>query len=218
MQSIVSDLQATPDARDVVLIVEDDAVTARSISRLVRSIGLIPRVAPSAREALDALSTSQGLRALVTDLGLPDGNGLWIAEAARRQAAVLPIVILTGTKTNEVINQAFRVGAQYLCKPLDARDVASLRLFLLGAPAQPVVQRLEEWATERGLGRLDTDLLMLALTGLSLDVIAERLELNEHDLQVRIGVLIKTVGASDLDEVVRTLRQITEFVPHGSAT
>jgi DNA-binding response OmpR family regulator len=212
---MVSDLQGQPDAKDVVLIVEDDVVTARSISRLVRSIGLIPRVAPSAREALDALSGSRELRALVTDLGLPDGNGLWIAEAARRQAAVLPIVILTGTKSNEVINGAFRVGAQYLCKPLDAQDVASLRLFLLGAPCQPVVQRVEEWARERGLSRTDTDLLMLALTGFALDVIAERLELTENELQARISVLVSIVGANDLDEIVRTLREITEFVPHG---
>jgi hypothetical protein len=114
-----------------------------------------------------------------------------------------------------VINQAFRVGAQYLCKPLDAQDVASLRLFLLGAPCQPVVQRLEEWARERGLSRTDTDLLLLAMTGFAPASIAERLELSDIELQARVAVLLSKVGASDLDEVVRTLRQITEFVPHG---
>src|SRR4029077_340872 len=102
VQAIATELEGRVASRDVVLIVEDDAVTARSISRLVRSIGLIPRVAPNAREALDALTVSHELRALVTDLQLPDGNGLWIAEAARRQAAVMPIVILTGSKSNEI--------------------------------------------------------------------------------------------------------------------
>jgi FixJ family two-component response regulator len=215
MQASVTEVPRAADGKEVVLIVEDDAVTARSISRLVRSIGLIPRVAPNAREALDALSDSRGLCAVVADLGLPDGNGLWVAEAARRKAAVMPIVILTGTKSNHVINQAFRVGAQYLCKPLDAQDVASLRLYLLGAPCQPVVQRLEEWARERDLSRTDTDLLLLALTGFAPKAIAERLEVSEVELEARVALLVSKLGAADLDEVVRTLRQITEFVPHG---
>jgi CheY-like chemotaxis protein len=214
VQSIASELEGRVANRDVVLIVEDDAVTARSISRLVRSIGLIPRVAPNAREALDALSITRELRALVTDLQLPDGNGLWIAEAARRQAAALPIVILTGTNSNQVINQAFRVGAQYLCKPLDAQDVASLRLYLLGAPPQPVVERVGQWAREKGLDPVDHELLTLALAGFGLPSIAERLEMSEEDLQARVVALLPKLGARDLGEVVRLLRQITAFVPH----
>src|SRR5262245_11720022 len=85
--------QGASSSRESVLIVEDDEPTARAVSRLVTSVGFKPRVVSRAREARDVLSSAHKLRALVVDLGLPDGDGFWVAEAARRGAAGLPIVI-----------------------------------------------------------------------------------------------------------------------------
>jgi DNA-binding response OmpR family regulator len=196
--------------RGVVLIVEDDEPTARAISRLVTSIGLTPKVAARAKEARDSLANAQSLRALVVDLGLPDADGFWIAEAARRGSAALPIVILTGSMSNEIVNQAFRLGARYLCKPLTPQDVSSLRLFLIGAPPQPVVERVQRWAEDKGLQPVHTQLLTLALAGLEPTDMSTRLGVSQSAVDRHIDALLKTLGAQDLDEVVRTLRQITE--------
>lgn len=196
--------------RDVVLIVEDDEPTARAVSRLVQSVGFKPRVVSRAREARDTLARAHQLRALVVDLGLPDGDGFWVAEAARRGAAGLPIVILTGSMSNEIVNQAFRLGARYLCKPLTVQDVASLRLFLIGAPPQPVVERVQQWAQDKGLPPMQTQLLTLALAGLEPGDMSSRLGVSEDAVQRHIGSLLKTLGAQNLDEVVRALHQITD--------
>jgi DNA-binding NarL/FixJ family response regulator len=192
------------------LIVEDDEPTARAVSRLVMSVGLKPRVVARARDARDLLVAAQKLRALVVDLGLPDGDGFWVAEAARRGAAGLPIVILTGSMSNEIVNQAFRLGARYLCKPLTVQDVASLRLFLIGAPPTPVVERVQQWAQDKGLPPVQTQLLTLALAGLESGEMSGRLGVSDEAVQRHIQNLLQTLGAHDLDEVVRALRQITE--------
>jgi DNA-binding response OmpR family regulator len=204
--------QPPPSAHDVVLIVEDDEATARAISRLVQSIGLAPQVAARASEARESLTHVHELRALVVDLRLPDGDGFWVAEAARRSAAALPIVILTGAMSNAIVNQAFRLGARYLCKPLTPQDVSSLRLFLLGAPPQPVVERVQQWAQDKGLAPMQTQLLTLALAGLEPEAMSSRLGASLGAVQRHLDALLETLGARDLDEVVRTLQQITDSV------
>jgi FixJ family two-component response regulator len=194
---------------DVVLIVEDAALPARAVSRLVQSLGLVPRVAPLAREALDELADADRLRALVVDLRLPDGSGFWVAEAARRRTAALPIVILTGAMSTDAVNHSFRLGARYLCKPLAPQDVASLRLFLLGAPPQPIVDRLGAWAHDKQLTPRQTEILTFALADLPREAMAERLGTTVAAVDEYITRLLKTLGARDLAEVVRMLRQIT---------
>jgi DNA-binding NarL/FixJ family response regulator len=205
-----SQSQAPAPERNVVLIVEDDEPTARAVSRLVLSVGFKPRVVARARDAAETLARVQELRALVVDLGLPDGDGFWVAEAARRAAAALPIVILTGSMSNEIVNQAFRLGARYLCKPLTVQDVSSLRLFLIGAPPQPVIERVQQWAQENGLSPVQTQLLTLALAGHEARDMSGRLGVTEDAVQRHLNALLQTLGARDLDEVVRTLRRITE--------
>ena len=213
-------LNVAPRARDdesstkgVVLIVEDDELTARAVSRLVQSLGLTPNVAPRAREALDKLGDAEHLRALVVDLRLPDGDGFWVAEAARRRTAALPIVILTGAMSTDAVNHSFRLGAQYLCKPLAPQDIASLRLFLLGAPPQPIVERVAQWASDKHLTPRQTEILTFTLAGLNREAIAERLGTTVPAIDEHIARLLKVLGARNLDEVVRMLRHLTQAAP-----
>jgi FixJ family two-component response regulator len=198
-------------ANTSVLIVEDDVLTARAVSRLVESLGLVPQVAPRAREALQALAKIDDLRALVVDLALPDGDGFWVAEAARRHAAGLPIVILTGSMSIAIVNQSFRLGAQLLGKPLGAKDIASLRLFLLGAPPQPVLERVEAWARDKGLSPRQSEILVLGLTGLDRDAMAGWLGTTRSSVEEHVSHMLKILTARDLDEILRMLKQITQY-------
>ena len=210
---VTAAIDADSAGHGVVLIVEDDELTARAVSRLVQSLGLTPCVAPGARAALDKLGEAEHLRALVVDLRLPDGDGFWVAEAARRRTAALPIVILTGAMSTDAVNHSFRLGAQYLCKPLAPQDIASLRLFLLGAPPQPVVDRVAQWASDKHLTPRQTEILTLTLAGLDRHEIAERLGTTAPAIDEHISRLLKVLGARTLEQVVRMLRELTRSVP-----
>jgi len=113
--------------------------------------------------------------------------------------------------SSAIVNQALRLGAQYLCKPLAPKDIASLRLFLLGAPPQPIVDRLKEWARDKQLSPRQTEILTLALAEIDADAMAELLGTTKQAVDENIARMVRTLGASDLQAVVRTLRQITEY-------
>jgi len=58
-----------------------------------------------------------GIDVVLQDLTLPDGNGLEILRTLRRQAATVPIVVLTGRDDEALALQAVQEGAQdYLVK------------------------------------------------------------------------------------------------------
>jgi hypothetical protein len=93
---------------------------------------------------------------------------------------------------------------------MGAKDIASLRLFLLGAPPQPVVERVEEWARDKGLTPRHSEILVLGLTGLDRNAMAGWLGTTKNSVEENVAQMLKILTARDLDEILRMLRQITQ--------
>lgn len=86
---------------------------------------------------------------VITDLFLPDGDGLALTEEIRRRHELCPIIVMAKDAPEPVVVQAFRAGAvDYLQKPvmddeLD-RALARAQLLVSGEVTEiPGVQRLE---------------------------------------------------------------------------
>ncbi len=77
-----------------VLVVEDDAKTARSLSRGLREAGFLVDVVVSAQEGL-AYALEGGYDLLLLDVMLPDREGWWVLEELRRSGAKVPVICLT---------------------------------------------------------------------------------------------------------------------------
>src|SRR5512144_1082467 len=105
------------------LVLEDEP---RALENLARILGRWrPTVAaPSVRAAIDAL-TSPGLRwtGLVADIGLPDGSGFEVVEAARERWPLLPVLMLTGLNDRASVNRAHALRAEYVIKPPEEGDL-----------------------------------------------------------------------------------------------
>lgn len=118
-----------------VLIVEDHALTAHAFARLVRGAGFFPQLAMNTAQAVSALESLPLLRALVVDVHLgrnePIG-GLEIADLARTRSAALPILVVTGFPSPDVINRTFRLNGKLVTKPLGAHDLSKALEFLKG--------------------------------------------------------------------------------------
>lgn len=79
-----------------------------------------------------------GVDVLLTDLGLPDSQGLDTLRRVREQAPDLPIVVLTGNKDDALGLQAVRAGAQdFLCKG-EVRGPGLMRTLGFAIQRQPV--------------------------------------------------------------------------------
>ena len=100
-----------------VLLVEDDAMTARVMAKLLRQNGYLVTTANSVEAALAVADAEYDL--IVSDIGLPDGTGLDLIRAIKLRRDV-PAIALTGYGMESDIEQSRAAGfAAHLTKPID---------------------------------------------------------------------------------------------------
>jgi DNA-binding NtrC family response regulator len=83
-----------------VLVVDDDAALLEIYADLLREAGYAVETAPSGREALQVVQ-SQHIDVLMTDIGMPDTDGIELLRAVRERDLDLPVLLATGGPTLE---------------------------------------------------------------------------------------------------------------------
>ncbi len=110
--------------RPVILLVEDEEAITEPLAEALDREGFDPRVAGTAREALESARSAQPDLVLL-DIGLPDGSGLDVCRELRRDAEV-PIIMLTARGSEADRVAGLELGADdYVVKPFSAREVAA---------------------------------------------------------------------------------------------
>ncbi len=100
-----------------VLVVEDEADLATTCARLLRWQGCDVVCADSRQAALWAIHT-EPFALVITDLRLPDGDGLDVVRAARRIPTPTPVIVFTAFVSESSRRAALEAGAsEYLGKP-----------------------------------------------------------------------------------------------------
>ena len=119
---------------DPILLVDDEADLLATYERLLRRRGYRIVSTGSCRDGL-AIIEREPLALVVTDLRLPDGNGVDIVRAARGTATPTPSIVVTGFASEASRTVALAAGAAgYLAKPFGASAFTSLVGGILGAP------------------------------------------------------------------------------------
>ena len=109
---------ATRSARSVLLI-EDHETTRITLGGVIEREGCRVMAVASAGAAREKLREEE-FDLVVTDLRLPDGDGMEILDETRRLSAGSPVIIITGHGSEETAVQAMKKGAfNYLSKPID---------------------------------------------------------------------------------------------------
>ena len=120
-----------------VLVVDDEADLISTYERLLRRKGYRV-VAADTRGAGLAIVEREPLALLITDMRLPDGDGLELVRAVRRLPAAPPAIVITGFTSEASRTAALAAGATaYLAKPFGASAFVSLVQNTLAAPQQP---------------------------------------------------------------------------------
>jgi DNA-binding NarL/FixJ family response regulator len=130
-----------------VLIVEDDAVTRKSLCLAIESEPALKLLAAfdSVKPSLAWLET-QSANVLMTDLGLPDGSGIEIIHACAQRYPDTDIMVVTMSSDEASVLACIEAGASgYVLKDVGggmdlARAVLDLRAG--GAPMSPVIARM----------------------------------------------------------------------------
>jgi two-component system response regulator HydG len=122
--------ETKPTTHRTVLLVEDHETTRITLSGVIESEGCKVTAVASAGAAREKLREEE-FDVVITDLRLPDGDGMDLLTEAKRLSAGTPVILITGHGSEELAVQAIKQGAfNYLAKPI---DIHRLRADLEGA-------------------------------------------------------------------------------------
>jgi DNA-binding NtrC family response regulator len=111
---------------DPILVVDDEADLVATYERMLRRKGYRV-ISAGTRSAGLALVCREPLALLVTDIRLPDGDGLDLVRAVRRLPTPIPAIVATGLGSQASRTAAFAAGAaEYLAKPFAMSTFATL--------------------------------------------------------------------------------------------
>ena len=110
----------------VIWIVDDDETIRFVLDRALSRRGFRIRQFDTAGEVAEALA-SQTPRAIVTDIRLPDADGLSVLDALERHGKAVPVIAMTAYSDLDQAVKAFQHGVfDYLPKPFDLDQVISV--------------------------------------------------------------------------------------------
>jgi len=104
-----------------ILIVDDESAVLDALASTLRSqlIGAVVDTAATADAALKQLAQTN-YNAVVSDIRMPDMDGLTLLKEIRAISPATPTILITGADDNDLAIQALRLGAyDYIRKPLE---------------------------------------------------------------------------------------------------
>lgn len=167
-----------------VLLIEDDALVADGIRAGLETQGFVVDAAAS-REEGEALMATLASDLVILDRGLPDGDGLALLEAWRRQGRQVPVLVLTARDAVADRVEGLREGADdYLVKPFDLDELVARLQALLRRAAGRAGSRIVH-----GPLCLDTVSREVSLDGVPVTLSRRELMLLETFLHAPQGIL-----------------------------
>jgi len=119
--------KSTEEARETILLVEDDEDVRDFIGDSLRELGYQVFAAGDGQSALQVLDERPDIDLLFTDVGLPNGmNGRALAEQARRRRRTLKVLFTTGYARNAIIHHGrLDAGVDLIAKPYTQTELAA---------------------------------------------------------------------------------------------
>ena len=101
-----------------ILVIDDDIVVRQSIVAYLEDSGFIVKSAADGQAGMDMLKSSSP-DVVITDLRMPDFDGLDVLNAVRKWKPNIPVIVVSGMGVVRDVVDALRAGASdYLVKPL----------------------------------------------------------------------------------------------------
>jgi DNA-binding response OmpR family regulator len=123
-----------------ILVIDDDAQMRRLVARVLKASGHTVHEADNGRAGLELFFKIRPAL-VITDIVMPDGEGIEVITSLRRATSVLPILAISGSGRNLIYLRIARgLGATAgLEKPFHVDELRAAVENLLGPPAQSAI-------------------------------------------------------------------------------
>jgi len=103
---------------DRILVVDDDALLRRSLTRFLKREGFCVSEATDGEEAWEFLQKHE-VDVIVTDVKMPRRTGIELLESLREERSDIPVILITGAPDIEAAVDCMKIGAfDYISKPV----------------------------------------------------------------------------------------------------
>jgi putative nucleotidyltransferase with HDIG domain len=141
------DVIATGSSERRLLVVDDDESVRRIVAAILKDEGYETTTAPSAQEALVVLQ-QQSFALVITDIKMPEHDGLWLLSELRRDHPEVAVIMMTGYGQVDTAVECLKYGASdYLTKPIRVNHLSASVMCALDRRRL----ELENRAYQRGL-------------------------------------------------------------------
>jgi FixJ family two-component response regulator len=206
------------DSSACVVVIEDDPQFRESLGRLLRSMGMDPRLFASVAD-LVGFEPPDIPTCLVLDVRLPGRSGLDFQRDLTEADIKLPIIFITGHGDIPMSVQAMKAGAiEFLTKPF--RDQDLLDAVNLGL-ARDRARRTEDAAVHAIRARFDQltererAILIQVVGGRLNKQIAADMGITETTVKVHRSNMMRKIRAASFAELCRMADKL-KLLPEGS--
>jgi len=191
---------------ELVYVIDDDPAMRDSLDFLLESAGLKARLFESAVSFLAALP-GLGPGCIVSDVRMPDLDGLELLKRLRATNKSLPIIIMTGHGDIPLAVEAMKLGARdFIEKPFeDDRLIGSITAALSGATERHKNEAMAADIASRiaSLSPRERQVLDGLVAGLSNKLIARDYDISPRTIEVYRANVMTKMQASSVSELVR---------------
>jgi len=192
-------------ADKLVFIVDDDEAVRDSLELLLESAGHLVQAFETAADAL-ASCRARLPACIVTDVRMPEMDGLEFQEKLSGAGIDVPVIVMTGHADVPLAVRAMKAGAvDFIEKPFpDEVILASIESAMKrqSRAADPALMERLESLTPR-----EREVLELLVVGHPNKVIAHRLDISPRTVEIHRAHVMEKMKAKSLPELVRTAMQ-----------
>jgi FixJ family two-component response regulator len=188
-------MSTQPTHREIVHVVDDDALMRRALEELFSSVGLEVQSYPTAGDFLNAPPVDKP-SCIVVDVRLPDTNGIEFQARLTELGIRVPVVMMTGYGDIPMSVRAMKRGAvDFLSKPFKDQDMLDA---VIAAIARDRQRRATDGETPR-----EKQVMLLVTAGKMNKQVAGDLGISEITVKIHRGAAMRKMSARTLADLVR---------------